>query len=97
MTLAQQMLGDHLDTFQKKKKPTNVLSAATSMLLHAASPSGPGIRRIRRCCQGKASDSDDPKRSLVARMGHPCGEDFLAKPFLAAHLNMRIRNSIFAT
>jgi hypothetical protein len=21
----------------------------------------------------------------VARAGHPCGEDFLAKPFLAAH------------
>jgi len=23
--------------------------------------------------------------SLWARAGHPCGEDFLAKPFLAAH------------
>jgi hypothetical protein len=22
---------------------------------------------------------------LVARTGHPCGEDFLAKPFLVAH------------
>jgi hypothetical protein len=22
---------------------------------------------------------------LVARLGHPCGEDFLAAPFLAAH------------
>jgi hypothetical protein len=22
---------------------------------------------------------------LIAHAGHPCGEDFLAKPFLAAH------------
>jgi hypothetical protein len=25
------------------------------------------------------------KMSFVARAGHPCGEDFLAKPFLEAH------------
>jgi len=36
--------------------------------------------------QGKATDSTMTKdMRLVARMGHPCGEDFLAKPFLAAH------------
>jgi hypothetical protein len=35
---------------------------------------------------GKVADSDmAAKLSLVARAGHPCGDDFLAAPFLAAH------------
>jgi hypothetical protein len=35
---------------------------------------------------GKVADSDlAGKMSLVAHAGHPCGEDFLAAPFLAAH------------
>ena len=35
---------------------------------------------------GKVSDSDMAGRlALVARAGHPCGEDFLAAPFFAAH------------
>src|SRR5271169_3700402 len=36
--------------------------------------------------QGEAADSNMAKdMRLVARMGHPCGQDFLAKPFLAEH------------
>jgi hypothetical protein len=36
--------------------------------------------------QGKVTDSDmAAKMSFIAHAGHPCGEDFLAKPFLAAH------------
>jgi len=35
---------------------------------------------------GKVTDSDLAARlSLIARAGHPCGEDFLAAPFFAAH------------
>jgi hypothetical protein len=35
---------------------------------------------------GKVSDSDmAAKLSLIARAGHPCGEDFFAAPFLEAH------------
>jgi len=35
---------------------------------------------------GKVTDSDMAAHlSLIARAGHPCGEDFLAAPFLAAH------------
>jgi hypothetical protein len=35
---------------------------------------------------GKVTDSDLAGRlSMVARAGHPCGEDFLASPFFAAH------------
>ena len=36
--------------------------------------------------QGKVMDSDmAAKMSFVAHAGHPCGEDFLAATFLAAH------------
>jgi hypothetical protein len=36
--------------------------------------------------QGKVTDSDMAgKMSFIAHAGHPCGEDFLAAPFLAAH------------
>jgi hypothetical protein len=36
--------------------------------------------------QGKATDATMAKdMRLTARMGHPCGQDFLAKPFLAVH------------
>lgn len=35
---------------------------------------------------GKVADSDlAAKLSLIAHAGHPCSEDFLAAPFLAAH------------
>jgi Phospholipase B len=35
---------------------------------------------------GKVMDSDlAAQLSLIVRAGHPCGEDFLAAPFLAAH------------
>ena len=35
---------------------------------------------------GKVTDSDlAANLSLIARAGHPCGEDFIAAPFLAAH------------
>jgi hypothetical protein len=36
--------------------------------------------------QGKVTDSTMTREMrLEAHAGHPCGEDFLAKPFLAAH------------
>jgi hypothetical protein len=35
---------------------------------------------------GKVADSDMAEHlALIARAGHPCGEDFLAAPFFAAH------------
>jgi hypothetical protein len=36
--------------------------------------------------QAKATDSTMTKEMrMMARAGHPCGDDFLVKPFLAAH------------
>jgi hypothetical protein len=40
----------------------------------------------RGAVQGKATTSDMAEStSLIAHAGHPCGEDFLVKPLLAAH------------
>jgi len=87
VSLAQQMLSDHVDSFEKKADANertlcgHVDTTARGVSLWAWEPFYPG-----GAVQGKASDSAMAKdMRLVARMGHPCGDDFLAKPFLAAH------------
>jgi len=48
-------------------------------------------------CREKATDATMAKEMrMMARMGHPCGGDFLAKPFLAAHPSMPGRSLICA-
>ena len=87
VALAQQMLGDHLDTFQKKEEANertlcgHVDASPRGVAIWSWNPFYPG-----GAVQGKASDSAMAKdMRLIARMGHPCGQDFLAKPFLAEH------------
>jgi len=87
VSLAQQMLADHADSFEKKTEANertlcgHVESTARGVAIWAWGPSYPG-----GAVQGKATDSAMAKdMRLVARTGHPCGEDFLAEPFLAAH------------
>jgi Phospholipase B len=87
VNLAQSMLGDHVDTFEKKTQANervlcgHVDASQRGVPQWAWDANFPG-----GAVQGKASDSDMAKEmKLVARMGHPCGEDFLAKPFLASH------------
>jgi len=87
VALAQKMLGDHLDSFQKKEEADertlcgHVDASERGVPQWGYTPYYPG-----GAVQGKAADSTMAKEMrLVARMGHPCGEDFLAKPFLAAH------------
>jgi Phospholipase B len=84
--LAQQMLGDHVDSFQKKDEANertlcgHVDASPRGVAIWDWAPSYPG-----GAVQGKATDSSMAKNMrLTARMGHPCGQDFLAKPFLAA-------------
>jgi hypothetical protein len=44
---------------------------------------------------GKVTDSElAGKLSFIGRAGHPCGEDFLATPFLAAHPEFRWQEKI---
>jgi Phospholipase B len=87
VALAQQMLGDHVDTFEKKTEANertlcgHVDGTARGVAIWGWGPNYPG-----GAVQGKATDSNMTKQMrLVARLGHPCGEDFYAQPFLAAH------------
>jgi hypothetical protein len=87
VALAQQMLGDHADSFQKKQEANertlcgHVDASSRGVSIWAWAPFYPG-----GAVQAKAADATMAKEMrLVARMGHPCGADFLAKPFLAAH------------
>ncbi|GGH11955.1 C45 family autoproteolytic acyltransferase/hydolase [Silvibacterium dinghuense] len=87
VSLAERFLADHEDSFLKTEK-----AGERSLCGHVDAtkdgvpqwdwgPYYPG-----GAVQGKATDSDmAAKMGIVARAGHPCGEDFLAKPFLAAH------------
>jgi hypothetical protein len=85
--LAQKMLADHEDTFAKKTDANervlcgHVDASDRGVKEWAWSANYPG-----GAVQGKATDSAMAKEmKLVARVGHPCGADFEAKPFLAAH------------
>ena len=85
--LAEQFLADHEDTFLKEKVADqrslcgHVDAAKDGVAIWDWGPYYPG-----GAVQGKAADSDmAAKMSFVVHAGHPCGENFLAKPFLAAH------------
>jgi hypothetical protein len=85
--MAEQFLADHEDSFLKEQKADQRSLcghgdvAKEGVPVFDWPPFYPG-----GAVQGKATDSDmAEKMSFVARAGHPCGEDFLAKPFLAAH------------
>src|SRR6266849_1105935 len=87
VNLAQKMLGDHFDTFEKKQADDERVLCGHG----DSSPRGIGVWEWGAyypggAVQGKATDSKMAERmSLVARMGHPCGGNFHAKAFLAAH------------
>ncbi len=85
--LAEQFLADHEDSFSGKSE-----ADARSLCGH--------VDRVKKgvpewdwgpyypggSVTGKVTDSDlAGKMSLIGHAGHPCGEDFLAAPFLAAH------------
>jgi len=87
VALAEKMLGDHIDTAQKKEDPNE------RTLCGHVDGSPRGVREwdwapyyAGGAVQGKATDATMTKEMrIVARMGHPCGGDFLAKPYLATH------------
>ena len=87
VAMAQSFLSDHRDTFLN----ANGADERTLCGHVDASPRGcpqwdweahhPG-----GAVQGKATDSSMTKQmSFIARMGHPCGSDFIAAPFLKDH------------
>jgi phospholipase B-like protein len=87
VTLAEQFLSDHVDSFEKKDQPNeralcgHVDASSRGVKEWDWAPYNPG-----GAVQGKATDSAmAAKMSFVARAGHPCGADFLAEPFLDQH------------
>jgi hypothetical protein len=87
VTLAQKFLADHFDAYEKKE----VADERTLCGHTDTSPRGVQIWEWEPhypggAVQGKATDSRMTEQMrLFARVGHPCGADFLAAPFLAAH------------
>ncbi len=87
VAMAEQFLADHFDSYSGKVDPDertlcghveNSPRGVPEWDLHPYSPEG--------AVTGKVTDSDMAEHmSLVARAGHPCGENFYAAPFLAAH------------
>ncbi|HEV2462736.1 MAG TPA: C45 family peptidase [Acidobacteriaceae bacterium] len=87
VSIAEQFLSDHEDSFLHEQKADSrslcghVDTAKEGVAVWGWGPYFPG-----GAVQGKATDSDMAAHmSMVARAGHPCGENFYAKPFLAAH------------
>lgn len=87
LELAEQFLSDHSDSYARKKDADerslcgHVDRTKRGVPEWDWAPYYPG-----GAVSGKAADSDTAaKLSLIARAGHPCGEEFLAGPFLAAH------------
>jgi Phospholipase B len=87
VALAQQMLGDHVDSYDKKTEPNErTICGHLDNNPRGISIWGWGAYYPGGAVQGKVTDSAmTEKMQFVARMGHPCGENFAAKPFLAAH------------
>ncbi len=89
VSMAQQFLGDHADSFDKNasdKPNERALCGHVDASSRGVKEWEWGAYNPGGAVQGKAADSNMAARmSFVARAGHPCGEDFLAEPFLEHH------------
>jgi len=85
--MAEKFLGDHFDSYDKKNQADerslcgHVDTTARGVKQWEWAPFNPG-----GAVQGKVTDGNmAAQMALRAHAGHPCGEDFLAKEFLAQH------------
>jgi hypothetical protein len=93
VTMAEQFLSDHVDSFEKSASGSQEPRANERTLCGHVDNSARGIKEWGwdaynpgGAVQGKATDSAmAAKMSFVARAGHPCGEDFIADHFLEQH------------
>ncbi|MGH9359804.1 MAG: C45 family autoproteolytic acyltransferase/hydrolase [Terriglobia bacterium] len=87
ISLAQQFLSDHYDTYEKKEQPNSrTLCGHGDLSRHGEKVFDWGPYYPGGSVTGKATSSRmAAEMSFVARRGHPCGKDFLAEPFLKAH------------
>ena len=94
--LAEAYLSDHYDSFEQKED-----AGKRSLCGHEdTSPVGEKVwgdppYDPGGAVTGKVMDSDmAAKLSFRGRAGHPCGEDFIAEPFLVAHPQFEWERSI---
>jgi Phospholipase B len=87
VTMAEQFLSDHFDSFEHKNQPNErALCGHVDASSRGVKEWGWDAYNPGGAVQGKATDSTmAAKMSFVARAGHPCGADFLADDFLEHH------------
>jgi len=85
--LAEKFLASHEDSYTGKVSPDERTLCGHVDLVKRGTPEWEwGPYYPGGAVTGKVTDSDLAEHlSLIARAGHPCGEDFLAAPFFAAH------------
>ncbi|WP_263383188.1 C45 family autoproteolytic acyltransferase/hydolase [Granulicella arctica] len=85
--LAEAFLSDHIDTFVGgEKADQRSLCGHVDKAKEGEPVWGEKPYEPMGAVTGKVMDSDlAGKMSFIARAGHPCGDDFLVAPFLAAH------------
>jgi hypothetical protein len=84
---AMKFMGDHFDTWNKKEKAGGLTLCGHIDADSVGSPDmGWPSFTPAGAVQGKATDGSlASEMNLWAIIGHPCGESFIAKDFLAAH------------
>jgi len=87
VAFAEHYLSDHIDSFEKKEEADErALCGHVDVSQRGVKEWGWDAFDPGGAVQGKAMDSSmAAKMSFVAHAGHPCGEDFLAEPFLEHH------------
>lgn len=84
--LAEQFESDHFDSWTHKQGPDQRTLCGHVDQSPVAMSQDWGAYYPAGAVQGKVTSSDLAEHmELIARAGHPCGENFYAKPFLAAH------------
>jgi hypothetical protein len=96
VALAEKFLSDHLDAYEQKEHADERTLCGHSDVAPAGikvwewGPYYPG-----GAVQGKVTDSKMTQAmSFIARAGHPCGSDFHANEFLAAHPDYAWQSSV---
>ncbi len=86
-SLAEIFLGDHYDTYEKKIDPNRRTLCGHGDNQAIALPDSSALPfEPYGAVSGKVMDSQmAANMTFIARIGHPCGTDFSAAKFLAAH------------
>lgn len=95
-SLAQKFLADHFDAYTHKEgADERTLCGHVDVSSRGVPEWGDPPYDPEGAVSAKVADSSTAaKMSFLARTGRPCGEDFLVKPFLAAHPEFAWQKSV---